>query len=335
MSDAYELNRIDSILISQLHRDARASWKRLGDAIEVDAQTARRRWATLETRETAWTGAALGPRAAFGVLLDFRPTAVMDDDLADTLCNLPEVILVAESTGTANLVAIAMLPSWKHARRYAQNARRWFTGRLADLRLFIGPLAVSGGLRGVLDSELRPVDRRTTSSGFQRPVDVHDRMLLQVLSVDARIDFGKLAEMAQSSASTVRRRMTLLQRRGEIVLLADSVSQVPRHDREFWVEFSVPSSNVLQSIDQLARWPEVRLVAATTGVTNLVVVLRARSESHTEQLIERLEALAVAYHPVFVRALLHHHKRFARVFDATGDVSRVVPFDPWGSAAGA
>ncbi|WP_328907907.1 Lrp/AsnC family transcriptional regulator [Streptomyces sp. NBC_00234] len=329
---------IDLALVDALQTDPRAAWSRIGPAIGVDATTAARRWARLESAGLAWVTAYAGPATATVgyVELICRPRQLAE--LSERLTALPWVISVEHVVGdfdlfltvaAADLPAlgrrvgsdIAVLPGVRSTRtrlgiRLYQEGSGWKVRALepAGRARLTGPHTVAGPAGSKVGRPF-PFGPRTDAGPE----------LLAALGADGRAGWAELAARSGLSESTVRRRLTHELREREILLRCDLAQQLAGWPAIATYRAVVPHGELDAIGGALARLPQTRLCASVTGSCNLLFSVWLRGLdgiTALESLLdERFPRLAVQDRTVTLRTA----KRMGRVLDDSGRAIGHVP----------
>lgn len=118
-------------------------------------------------------------------------------------------------------------------------------------------------------------------------IDRLDRQLIHALSVDGRTPFRRIAAVLGSSEQTVARRYRRLREAGvlRVVVLPDA----RRFAHNWWLRIQMRPAATLPFAEALARRPDVSWVTLTSGGTEIICAVRARtSEQRDALLLERL-----------------------------------------------
>lgn len=118
-------------------------------------------------------------------------------------------------------------------------------------------------------------------------LDRLDRQLFHALSVDGRTPFRRIAAVLGSSEQTIARRYRRLREAGvlRVVVLPDP----RRFAHNWWLRIQMRPAATLPFAEALARRPDVSWVTLTSGGTEIICAVRARtSEQRDALLLERL-----------------------------------------------
>jgi DNA-binding Lrp family transcriptional regulator len=338
MRDSAILDELELRIINALQINPRASWTAVGQALDVDASTVARRWAHLRDSGRAWISVYPTPGAlaeSLAAFIEVECAAGEATAVAGRLVDDPRVGTIEHVTGGRDLLLTVV------ERDLAALGAFVLTG--------LGRIPGVRGTRAHVATELiaeasswrlRTLDtvqaQRLSTSGSPpaagpfRPLDGRDTALIAALTEDGRSSYNALAERAELSVSTVRRRVESILAFRQIVVrceVAQALSGWPV-TASLWCR--LPPSRLGETAAQLAALPETRLCAAITGGRpNLLLTLWLRSVAD----IQRLEAALAERIPeleILDRGLtLRHVKRLGCILDADGQAVSVVPVRIW------
>ncbi len=255
-----ELDEIDHLLIHALQVDARAPFTRIA-AVPNPYRAGRQQW-----------------------IVRFTAAARAAQDIAAALARRADTSWVRLTSGGTEIVAIVQTTPGTAGSSHALLLRdvprtASITSVSAHLLLHLylgGPTAWRGRLTALSSSQqakLRPgfvaADDPVTLTGT-------DNRLLAALARDGRTSYTDLAAATGWSATTVTRRIEELRARGalffdveiDVTLLGITVSAM------LWM--SVRPAHLAEVAATLAGHPELAVVAATTGPTNLIATALCR-----------------------------------------------------------
>ncbi|MFC4951235.1 Lrp/AsnC family transcriptional regulator [Pseudonocardia sp. GCM10023141] len=327
----------DLALIAAIRLDPRAPWAKIGQALDVDAATAARRWARLVDDGTAWLTADPGTPRADHMCLAFVEVNCATDQAAAAgreLAGNPRIASVEHVTGGHDLcltvfapgldgisdvllAEIAQVPGVIATRSYL--ATQFFT-------------ADRTGQRGTLDeARLR---RPPTAPPLPEP-DV--RELLHAMAGDCRISVSALAQRLGVSRATARRHMDTALAHRQLVIRCDVTRSVTGTPVVANIRTIVPPDELAAVGRAVAALPGTRLSAELAGgPSNLLLCFWLPGLTELERvevtLAERFPVVHVADRVVILRTI----KRFGRMLDARGRATAQIVLDPWdtGDSAG-
>ncbi|WP_329529345.1 Lrp/AsnC family transcriptional regulator [Streptomyces sp. NBC_01462] len=276
-----ELDDTDRRIAAAMLAAPRASWRTVGRVLGLSERTVVRRAAPLFGNGTLRATAVRNP-AHFPDLIPLALRIRCKPDrittIAATLARRPDtlwvdvlgggdeisVILHLDDPDTRNTLLLRDLP--------ATPAVLSWTSHLL-LRTFPAAFDWSGGLlTGTELAALRADMPTTTATATPQPLDTK---LIPALIDNGRAPYTDLAQRADTTALTARRRLeTLLS--GQVLRLATEVDLARlgiRTEALLWI--TAAPGGLEETGRQLSRHPQVRFAAATTGPANLLVAVAA------------------------------------------------------------
>lgn len=118
-------------------------------------------------------------------------------------------------------------------------------------------------------------------------VDALDRRIIHSLQCAPRAPFAVLAEVLGVSEQTVGRRYRRLRDEG-VARVIGRVASAPASGRVFVVRLRCLPDRVIPVAEALARRPEATFVQLSAGGTEIVCLIRARTATRDDLLLERL-----------------------------------------------
>lgn len=341
MQDSLTLDETDLALVHALQIAPRASWTLVGQVLDINPVTAARRWEQLTERQLAWVtcypGQGLATRhvVAF-VEVDCEPAERRR--LVESLTRDPRVATVEVIASGRDLMLTMFIADLGALSRYLLDELSVLPGvRGTRTQLGTGIYAHGAGWR--LDALSTDQQARIRRAALPQPAG-HDvpaesvRELLLALGQDGRRSATQIAESLGASPSTVRRRLSRIEREELISFrceVANVVSGWPVI-ATFWA--SVPPDDLAGTAQAIAGLSGVRLCTAVTGASNLLITMWLRSLNDTQ----RIEALLAQHFPELVlndrAVVLRVAKRMGRILDDAGRSTGVVPIDPWHAPKG-
>lgn len=280
-----ELDEIDHLLIHALQVDARAPFTKIAAVLGTSTQTVVRRYRKLGAEAGLRVVGLPNPYRAGRQqwIMRFTAAAHAARDIAETLARRPDTSWVRLTSGGTEIVAIVQTrpgTAGSHAlllRDVPRTASITSVSAHLLLHLYLGgPTAWRGRLTALSQAQqaellphLAPTDEPVTLTET-------DNHLLAALARDGRTSYTDLAAATGWSASTVTRRIEELRARGalffdveiDVTLLGITVSAM------LWM--SVRPAHLTEVGTTLATHPELAVVAATTGPTNLIATALCR-----------------------------------------------------------
>jgi DNA-binding Lrp family transcriptional regulator len=345
MQESVVLDELDLALINCLEIDPRASWRRLGAALEVDPVTIARRWQRLSSTGTAWiTGRSVGHRTPESCLavVEVDCTTTRALDIAHRLAAWPHVLSVEHVSGNRALTLFVEVLDMASLSRFLLESLAAVPGIVATRTHLVTKIFTMGDQwqLKVLDASqlqrLHPRPGRTTKAGTgvrvpgSRPLDLVDRQLILCLGQDGRAALVDLASATGLSVSSVRRRLDDLIRRGDVVFRCDVALPQSGWPIAIWI-WGYADPNDAETINTLLRKiPGTRVcLRISGGRPNLLLGIAARS-LHEVPAVEAQLALEAPRLTVLDRSMvLRFIKRMGRLLDGSGRSVRSVPMDIW------
>ncbi|MFI8793147.1 Lrp/AsnC family transcriptional regulator [Streptomyces sp. NPDC055105] len=336
---AAELDETDLAITHALQIAPRASWTTVGDILGLSAVTVTRRWNRISQRGTAWVTATGSPalwRSLCNAFIDVDCDPAERGRVALALARDPRTKSVMELASGRDIHVNAItrdLPSLSRfvldhvsglpgvVRVNTQVTTRILTAG-NDWRLDALTRAQQSRLQSLTDD----TPPRTTVPG---PLDTQDRELLLALAVDGRLPVTDLAEHLGSSHTAVRRRLTRLERTGAVAFRSEVAQHITGWPVTSLLWARVPVSRRQQACERLGRMPDVRLLTATSGETNVLLSAWLHSVDSVLDLEDRISRecpeLEIADHGIVLRTV----KRQGWILDNLGRRTECVPIDPW------
>ncbi|MGW1208747.1 Lrp/AsnC family transcriptional regulator [Streptomyces sp. NPDC002499] len=332
---AFELDELDRAVVHALQIHPRAPWTLVGEVLGVNSVTVARRWQRLREAGLAWV-------TAYPRLSDARfvVTAVVEvdtepgraEDVAGILAREPAVANIKLTAGGRDLVLSVQTTGLTELARLTTRLFQSTPGVRASRTNVSTGLPAEGSrwrLRSLDDVQCARLEAAIPPAVVPTPAaearwDDLDAHLLQLLSQDGRMSLRDLSAAADTSITTVRRRVqSLLAARLSLRCdLARPLSGWPLSAVYF---ASVPGQHVEETCRVLAGMREVRACAITAGPHNLVIDVWLRDlrdvHSFEAHLARRIPRLAVDDRSVVLRTVKH----MGRLLDEDGRCVGVVP----------
>ena len=273
------LDPVDARIAAALMLAPRLSWRDLGHHLALSERTVVRRTGPLFADGTLRATAVRNPYAypdlvPLALRLECHPAKARD--LALVLARRPDTIWVDVVGGGHELSSVhfstdanerdrlllEQLPatsgivSWRSHEllRTFQTAFCWTGGHLTAEE--------TGRLRSTVDFNAAPIELRP-----------YDEAMVTSLIHDGRTSYSALADRAKVSSITARQRVTALTSSGAIRLATELNLRLLGARTEALIWMHVEPTHLETVGLRLARQPQVRFVAATTGPTNLLVAV--------------------------------------------------------------
>ncbi|MET7573328.1 AsnC family transcriptional regulator [Streptomyces sp. NPDC005492] len=275
------MNETDSRIAAALLASPRASWRTLGRVLGISERTVVRRAAPLFHDKTLRATAVRNPvwfpdLIPLALRIRCRPNQI--SAIAATLARRADTIWVDVLGGGDEICTILFLygPDARNSLLLrdlpATPAIQSWTSHVL-LRVFPAAFDWSGGL--LTEAELTSLRPDTSAPASRSALLPLDQALITALVEDGRASYTDLAQRADTTPLTVRRRLEALV--GDQVLrLATEVDLARlgiRAEALLWI--TVAPGGLEETGRQLSRHPQVRFAAATTGSANLLVAVAA------------------------------------------------------------
>ncbi|WP_330182990.1 Lrp/AsnC family transcriptional regulator [Nocardia sp. NBC_01503] len=323
---------LDLDLVNALQIDPRASWTRIGASLGVDATTAARRWQRLTDAGLAWITAYPPGLAVIGYLrLHCRADALAV--ISERVCAMECVFSVERTGGHCQLNLSVAAEDAAALDDLAVRVLGALPG-VREIDIAVGTrIYIEGGhwRPGALDPAQRTLlaeDQRRTPPVPFRP-RAGDLELMVALGPDGRRSVADLAQDTGLSETTVRRRLADMTRSGRLQIRCDFAQQSAGWsiNINYWIRLSAGELGAFAA--ELAQWPEIRLCAAATGASNVLVIAWLRSQHECilleNRLLQSFPNLHITERQLTLRAL----KRMGRLLAPNGSAVGHIPFGVW------
>ncbi|HWN31985.1 MAG TPA: AsnC family transcriptional regulator [Pseudonocardia sp.] len=274
------LDQLDRGLIHALQLDGRATYTRIGAALDVSTQTVARRYRRLRgeagLRVVGLPEPGRAGRAQWLVRLTASPHTAQD--LARALARRADTSWVKLASGGTEIVAVVLTAASgtsAHSLLLQDIPRTASITALSAhylLHTYLGGPTAWQGRTAVLDARQQRVvtdHPRQVDRGRGALADA-DSDLLAALGRDGRTSLTDLAEATGWSAVTVARRLDELQASGAIFFDLEISAALLGAGTQAVLWMAVEPAHLDKVGTALAGHPELAFVAATTGATNLV-----------------------------------------------------------------
>ncbi|MFI1918324.1 Lrp/AsnC family transcriptional regulator [Nocardia sp. NPDC020380] len=270
----------DLAIIDALQAAPRASWARIGQALDIDGTTAARRWERLRSAGAAWITAYGSARVATVAFLEVRCRPRRLETIREAVARLPWVFSVDETAGEFDLMLSSAATDLPTLGRWVRDGIGALRGVRA-IRMRVGIDLYSEGGDWSMGA-IPPAQRahlatlRVPSRSAYGTREFHrlapaDRALMLALHADARMSYTDLGAAAGMSEHTARRRLERLLRDGDVLMRCDFAYPLAGLRTMVMYRLSVPQTRQSVTATALARLPEVRLCAAVSGRHGLLV----------------------------------------------------------------
>jgi DNA-binding Lrp family transcriptional regulator len=266
----------------QIHR--RASWRDLAKLVGTSESTVARRARRLVRQGIVRTTTMPNPqRCGIGnpVWVHFECEPSASNGVAVALASRPDVRLVAQVTGSVDIVAELILPDSGRLATVLTEELAKIPGILrTHSENVLRTMKVSHDWsRGILDEPIAgPAERVDNEAQAPMQIDSIDRAMLDRLRSDGRLSYRALAQDLRISESSARRRVGSLIASGCLVPVTLVEPRFLGFDFEIFAWLRVSLSKLEAAADILSRRSEVRYLAATSGYSDLVAEIICRSQ---------------------------------------------------------
>jgi DNA-binding Lrp family transcriptional regulator len=274
------LDELDRALVHALQLDGRATFTRIGAALDVSTQTVARRYRRLRAEAgLRVVGLAEPTRAGLAQwLVRLTASPHTAQDLAQALARRPDTSWVKLASGGTEIVAVVLTEASgasAHSLLLQDIPRPASITALSAhylLHTYLGgPTAWQGRTRVLSERQERLVTERPPPVDRGRgELTGADRDLLAVLGRDGRASHTELADATGWSAVTVARRLEELQASGAIFFDLEISAALLGAGTHALLWMAVEPAHLDRVGTALAGHGELAFVAATTGATNLV-----------------------------------------------------------------
>ncbi|MFE4061562.1 Lrp/AsnC family transcriptional regulator, partial [Streptomyces sp. NPDC059096] len=323
-----ELDETDLAIAHALQIAPRASWTAISEVLGLSAVTVARRWGRISDRGLAWVTATGSPglwRSLCNAFIDVDCEPSARRGVALALARDPRTKSVMELASGRDIHVNAVTRDLPALSRFilervsrlpgVVRVNTQITTRIlvsgSDWRLDALPRAEQSLLQAVAD-ETAP--RQAVPGTLDGP----DRELLLALAPDGRLPVSDLAARTGTSQTAARRRLTRLERTGAVAFrceIAQHITGWPVTSL-LWARAAAPRRR--QICEQLSRMPDVRLLTATSGETNILLSTWLHSVDSAHDLEDRIGAqcpgLEIVDHGIVLRTV----KRQGWILDELG-----------------
>lgn len=336
------ITRDDALLIDALQIAPRASWATLGEHLGISPVTAAKRWQRLNEEGLAWVTVAPGmatsrPQCLAYVEITCHPT--MRVAVAETIARHTLAATVELVTGSADILVTACAADLPTLSNYVLEHLSMVEGVIST-RLRIATRLYSEGsdwrLQVLSEPTVVALERLRSEalSEGERPDPMESmpgetKAIISQLAMDGRMSYAELAERADTSPTTARRRVSDLLRSGILILRTDVSAQDAGWPVQAYVWANAPISTLRDTVRELSKMRQTRLTATVAAgpVIALCTWLRTVEELHRLELTitEQIPQLQVVDRLIVLRVV----KRVGRLIDESGRSTGVVPINIW------
>ncbi|TCO52378.1 Lrp/AsnC family transcriptional regulator [Actinocrispum wychmicini] len=276
------LDELDRALLHALHLDGRVPFNHVATVVGASPQTVARRYRRLRADGVLRVVGMTDPRrlgqVQWFVRLRCTPDAVLK--VAGALARRADTSWVQLMSGGTEIFCItrgADAPDSLLLQELPKTPRVVSVSAHCLLRSFVGgPVGWHGRATALTEEQIAQLTLEDKEPSGE-PVDLAgDDRLLALLQQDGRAAFADLAEALGTGEASVRRRVGQLRRAGVLYFDIDLDPTMLGMKAQAVLWMSVRPAQLRTVAEILARHPEVALVAATTGATNLLAKVLCR-----------------------------------------------------------
>ncbi|MET9486546.1 AsnC family transcriptional regulator [Nocardia sp. NPDC006630] len=334
---AITLDELDLVLINCLEIAPRATWQRIGAALDVDPVTVARRWQRLSAARAAWVGGrATGvPDGCQAIVLVSCANGAVSDT-AQRLARWPHVLSVEHISGDHDLSLLINVPGLVALSRLLLESLSAVPGVAATSTMLVTRVyrmgdqwqlnALDAAQRSRLMDGARPWPVRPPPT---RPLDAADRTLILRLGHDGRTPLAELASETGLSISTIRRRLDRMITGGQLVLRCDLALSLSSWPVGMWL-WARADPNDRATVEALLRMPGARVCMRVSGGEPSLAVGFSLPTIHEVLVVEsRLSTEVPRLTILGTSIVLRFIKRMGRVLDSAGRSAETVPMAIW------
>jgi DNA-binding Lrp family transcriptional regulator len=332
MQRSVALDEDDLALVEALQRDPRAPWTAVAEVVGTNAVTASRRWERLRASGAAWVTGAPGPGSQHAQLLAYVEVTCLPSEktrVAQQLAGDPHALSVDITAGGRDLLLTVAAVDLVTLGRYLLERLDRVPG-VTGTRARIATRLYAEGSTWRL-GVLPPNGAAGSAPPVARPavLDEVDRELMSALGVDGRASYAALAQVADTSQPTARRRVDRLISSGAVLLRTDVAAPLAGLPVTVVLSADAPVARLDDAAARLGRLREVRLCATLAGTPSLLVIawLATLEDVHRfeQELVRRVPEVDVVDRLVVLRAV----KRMGHLLDGEGRATGTVRMDVW------
>lgn len=337
------VDSLDLEIVDALQRDPRAGWATIGRLVDRSEVSVARRWDRLRHDGLAWTGIALHPAASQGAFIEICCSHENLAFVIEGLSAYPDVITVGMTTGDFNLYCIVLgvslsgilnriyndIEELRKCERTRINLFHQITGGVDWRQEIVGLTPHTHGSHPPAEvlEEFRDLHQ---SIGItpQTPSASYRRLFL-ALGSDARRPLNQLAGELGVTTSTVKRMITQLQARRQIVFRCDVARPHFDYPISTVLSLKTPPECAEELAFRIGGLKETRFCASVASTANVIVVAGLRSLVEGEQFTAKIALMGIPTEIVSRSICTTMAKVYGQILDHEGRALRQVPVDPW------
>jgi DNA-binding Lrp family transcriptional regulator len=334
---ARPVDEVDLALLDALHVSPRASFERLGSALELSSSTVARRWRRLHASGRAWVSSVPGPNMALVAgAVDVRTVPGRAEAVGRALASHPHVASVYMTSGSFDLHCLLFAADMPRLSRDLLDVLP-ATDSITAVHTAVGLDWFSGvrwRLGAISDLQRRTVDDGGSGTdhpghGANRTYTADEHALYLALQRDGRARYRDLARDLGSSEQLVKRRVASMVRREMLTFRTDFARGEGGWPAQVVLWLRVPNDDLARVAADIAELSQTRICMSTTGVSNLLVVAQLHQITDISLFLANLSSQFQSIAVDESRAVLRPLKSWGRIFDSRGHSVEVVPVDPW------
>lgn len=320
----HDLDELDLQLLGVLQEAPRISWASAGTVLGSSPSVLAARWARLNAAGLAWISVypsplRLGMVVAF-VTLECDPGRL--PGVIDSVRRDPRVVGVDECAGASQLLLTVMTRDLQHVGSLLLDDLAGLDG-ITRVGTRIVTSVHTEGSRWRLDSLDIQRRRQAMAAGavprrsLTGSLEQHWPMI-EVLTREPRIPVATLARATDLTASTAGRHLVDLLGSGALTIRLDTAPGVGGWGVTCSWLGQLPLGERARAIDRLCRQPQVRVCMSTTGPSNLIWTIFARSAEGIARFEEIMGSLIPGLTPAESLVHLRTRKKMGWLTDASG-----------------
>ncbi|KHK96609.1 hypothetical protein LK09_14890 [Microbacterium mangrovi] len=324
---------MDRAVVHAIERSPRASWKSLGDVIDVDPATVARRWARLEREGLAWVTCypllTQDPASAF---VEISCRAGTTEDVAAAIARHPEALFVDIVTGGTDILITAVSADQAGLSDYVLRRLPLVSG-VEDVQTqpvvtvhFEGGYAAAGSLERRAAVKL-PTPEHGVLIRTNIEVDDLDWELCIALSRDGRQPVADLARAVGLSETAVGRRLRRLSSQGALRMIVELTPDAAGRSAIVWVYARVPAGARSLAVRRIAEMPGVRTISSIAGPENLAFKVALPHLSALDDFETRVSEIEPDLVIADRKIVLRQVRLMSRLIDPLGRAIGVLPID--------